>query len=221
MIEHAYERGIEQIELDEFVIDLKRQIQISKQDSHEQCPVERLTNVIDTNSYVRIHRFVWEWPQLIEKSFNPGPNSFLSATGCDNIPLEPRTIWRITDGIRELGVIVGKAKEAEYIAEELKQISGIVFGRQESIIHYLIRLYTMDSFLYKVVNHVMRNAEHSFGEFATEQDKTYARLLGPYCGLLSGCLKWCPPLDCHQAETILYRSANVTDKMIESYKQFI
>lgn len=66
------------------------------------------------------------------------------------------------------------------------------------------RLYTAESFLYKLVNSSLRN-----------NDMTKIDTLGPFCYLLYHRLR----LDRVRGDQILYRGMDLTDEMVNEYKQ--
>jgi hypothetical protein len=81
----------------------------------------------------------------------------------------------------------------------------------------------MESFLYKLINQVMREAEYYTTDtyevkFLHENDKTYERTLAPFCRLLWDYLNLNAPLVSH---IVLYRGATLTNDMINSYRKVI
>lgn len=68
------------------------------------------------------------------------------------------------------------------------------------------RLYTAESFLYKLVNSSLR-----------ENDMTKIDTLGPFCYLLYHRLR----LDRVRGDQILYRGMDLTDEMVDEYKQAV
>ena len=256
MIELAYQQNENPVELDDFWIDFTQQIRISKKDSDNQKHIKRVTNMSD--EYVREGRFVLEHPQLTTKSFETGGGAFLPATGVYMADINEELVENAVQGIEEVGAKLGKRKQAEFLANKLrkvkekwnKQWSGrkpekcspiwskarlkMECSNQEKyewekeVGECCATLYTIDSFFYKLVNQVMREAEKSIvldgwfhensrSKFASERDKNYGRILGPYCWILQKYL-WTVP---NEKDIIVFRSANLTNEMINDYKKHI
>lgn len=76
----------------------------------------------------------------------------------------------------------------------------------KEILEYAARLYTAESFLYKLINSTLRN-----------KDMSKLHNLGPFCYLLSHYLEQ----NEDRLNKIVYRSANLTDDMIKEYKQAV
>ncbi|CAF4582762.1 unnamed protein product, partial [Rotaria sp. Silwood2] len=113
-------------------------------------------------------------------------------------------------GIIEEGNKIGKRIQAEKLAKILmeKKDTGM-----EEVWKCCARLYSMEGFLYKILNETMR----LIGDKKYEQiwrDKVPT--LGPFCLLL-----WDNPFDNKTANrgTTLYRGANLSDELISSFKE--
>lgn len=221
IIESAYQQNKNEVELDDYCIDIGEQVQIMKQDSNKQRPIKRMTVKID--EYVRSERFTLQQPQLTNKSFSlksyiGGMSNFLYASGyartehLSDDELED-FVEKAAAGIEEEGTKLGKKTDAQFMANELRQQKGK--GKQK-IGECCIKLYTMESFLYKLFNQVMREAEvkdnHRFS-FVLDRDKNYGRTLGPYCSLLCIYLRITP---C-QKDIVVFRSVILTDEVIDDY----
>ncbi|CAF3409109.1 unnamed protein product [Rotaria socialis] len=217
MIEHAYQQGNDQVELDDFTIDFRSEIQISKRNSQEQYEIKRQIGLSDISDRVRVDRFVVEEAQCIEKSFYSLPKSFMNAILFYEGQVGPERVLEAIAGIRKVGALLGKAKQAECLANDFQETYGIYWGREDEIMDQVIRLYTMDNFLYKFINYFMRTADITTGAFENERDKMYGQLLGPYYSLLQESFH----RRRSEVDILLYRSANLTDDMIEEYKQYV
>jgi hypothetical protein len=116
-----------------------------------------VTKILD--EYVREERFTFEQPNRTRKSFS-------------------------TVGHCRRRYEIGKKNEAEWIANELRKVK---HKGEKEISECCVKLYTIESFLYKLVNKVLREAviekASAFSEFVSETDKNYGRTLGPYCWL--------------------------------------
>ncbi|CAF1281963.1 unnamed protein product [Didymodactylos carnosus] len=110
-------------------------------------------------------------------------------------PYKQKSIKRVTKidnsqfnkavmGILE-GEKLNKLHKAKWIANELKKVKE---KDEKEIGKCCIRLYTMKSFLYKLLNRVMREADYissnGYLMFVSERDKIYGRTFGPFCLLL-------------------------------------
>ncbi|CAF0981891.1 unnamed protein product [Didymodactylos carnosus] len=213
MIESAYKQKQSQVELNDVWINFNFEVQINKQDSNRQRPIKRITQ---GEEYIRQERYTLEEPQLTPKSFSSTDSSwckFLQAAGYFDTDISANALAeKAAAGIVEEGTKLGEKTDAEAMADALKKAKrkGI-----EEIRVCCARLYTMNSFLYKLINKVMRNAEVRYGRFVHESDKNYARTLGPYCYLL-----W-RYLYAKNRETgiVVFRCAELTKEMIDDYKK--
>ena len=253
MIEFAYQQNEKQVELDDFWIDFTGQIQMSKTEANKQESIKRVTELSD--GYVRGERFVLEQPQLTAKSFETGGGAFLPAAGFYQAKINEELVEKAAAGIEEEGAKLGRRKEAEFIANKLRKVKekwnkkwtgrkqekceGIWFEErhewdkeirewEKEIRECCVKLYTIESFLYKLVNKVMREAEkrmildgwfheNSTSEFESERDENYGRTLGPYCWILQKYL-WTAP---NEKGIVVFRSANLTNEMIDGYKKHV
>jgi hypothetical protein len=221
IIESAYQQNKNKVELDDYCINFSEQVQVMKPDSNKQRPIKRMT--VKRDEYVRSERFTLQQPQLTNKSFSlksyfGGMSSFLYASGyarnenLSNDELED-LLEKAAAGIEEEGTKMGKKTEAQFMANELRKQRG---QGKKKIGECCIKLYTMESFLYKLFNQVMREAEvkdnHGFS-FVLNRDKNYGRTLGPYCSLLCIYLHITP----RQKDIVVFRGVELTDEMIDDY----
>lgn len=221
MIQRAYEKGKTEIELDDFIINFKDQVHISKRNLDERFSIERRSNINKEYPIMRSDRFVLHEIRPIEKSFSVGAASFFSTMKTMEREYSPEVAIEIIESIRQAGKLIGKPIEGEYLSRRLKKVCGRFWGRESLIQSFIVHLYTMDSFIYRSVNHLMRTASVTCGEFKNEEDRKLAAIWGPYCALLKYCLTWHIPLVDGYSDLLLYRSANLTDKMIEEYRNYI
>jgi hypothetical protein len=99
-------------------------------------------------------------------------------------------------GIEEQGAKLGKQKEAEWIANELRKVKAE--GKKE-IGECCVKLYMMGSFLYELINRFEREAKlyghhwcDDFGiPYMSDRDAENYRTLKPYCVLLKNYLEGC------------------------------
>ncbi|CAF4147360.1 unnamed protein product, partial [Rotaria sordida] len=119
----------------------------------------------------------------------------------------PILIEKAACGIVEEGKYIGKPREAEKLAEMLreKKNAGV-----EEVWKLCAYIYTLESFLYKTLNAAMRLV----GDKEHEQVwRSKVRTLGPFCLLL-----WDDPFNTKlTAKKTLYRGASLTKEQIAAY----
>jgi hypothetical protein len=219
IIEEAFTNDEVHAILDDYHIDFKRQLQISNNDKSQQRPVKRMVCNID-DYHIREERFIftsinpkrpfgglygWISP-FIKKA-----TKYLDITR-DQLPsrdetIVPMVVEEAARGIVEEAKLIGKQCEGEKLAKILleKKQAGI-----KEVWKCCAYLYSLESFLYKRLNEIMR----LIGSEEHEQDwRNKVRTLGPFCLLL-----WDNPFDNNPTVrgTILYRGANFTDVLISS-----
>jgi hypothetical protein len=121
----------------------------------------------------------------------------------------PMIIEKAALGIIDEGKIIGKKREAEAIANQLLEKKNADIREIWKCCAYL---YTLESFLYKKSNEVMR----LIGSEQHEQIwRSKIRTLGPFCLLL-----WDNPFNRKLAKpgTILYRGTTLSNDMIALFK---
>lgn len=91
--------------------------------------------------------------------------------------------------------------DAQKVVEQLSKCRG-----EEEIGRCIVRLYSAESFLYKLVNATLRN-----------DDRSKMDTLGPFCWLLFKHIKGGKD----SIKTDLYRGATLTDEMIDEYKNAV
>ena len=233
MIESAYQQNKGQVELDDFSIDFKDRIQINNKDPNERKPIKRVTNTSD--GYVREGRFTLEH-SVNTASFRTQRSlqlacyqTFNMAAWLQRILITmppddklPEFVEKTAEGIEEQGAKLRKKKEAKWIADELRRVKGQ--GKKE-IGDCCVRLYTMESFLYELINRFQREAKLKTHNWSDDFDRQYMsvvdednyRTLHPYCVLLRDYLKGCP----QEKDIVVFRSAILTNEMIDNYKKHV
>lgn len=144
--------------------------------------------------------------KLLNNNFNGSNETFLFR--CPNLEsLEYGEIMRqALDGIRIEGIAIGHAKQAQWIVEYWMPVTK---ESLENICQACIRLYTMESFLYRLINTTLRN--NDFSKINT---------LGPFCYLLFQ-FNFVPEYQNLRFSGRVYRSAELTSTMIKKYKQAV
>jgi hypothetical protein len=92
-------------------------------------------------------------------------------------------------------------RQARLIANQLSNCKN---NSEHEILEQDVRLYTAETFLYKLVNSTLRN-----------EDMTKIDTLGVYCFILQGHL-WSP--EKNEEDITVYRGTNINEQMIEQYK---
>ena len=218
IIENAHQQNQKRVELDYFWIDFSKQLQVNKQDSNKQRPIRREIIHIPAKQ-IREHRFTLEQPKLDYKALNTSDpfRSFISNSGFDlssSEKIHAELVEKAAHGIEIEGAKLDKTQEAQRIANELR---GVKHKSIEEILECCVKLYTEDTFLYRLINKVMRQADMCKGMLLTQEDQEYGRTLGPYCGLLEKYLCDSP----NQEDITVYRCATLTNEMVDDYKKNI
>lgn len=233
MIEFAYQQNKNQVELDDISIDFKQAVQISNKDPNEKKPIKRITST--SNEYIREGRFTLEHSGntasfRTQRSYQLACyQTFNTAAWLQRILITmppddklPEFVEQTVKGIEEQGAKLGKKKEAEWIANELRTVKDQ--GKKE-IGECCVKLYTMESFLYELINRFQREARLRTHNWTDDFDRTYMsitdeenyRTLHPYCVLLNDYLKGCP----QEKDVVVFRSGTLTDTMIDNYKKHL
>jgi hypothetical protein len=221
MIEKAFTGGESHAILDDYHIDLKHNLQISNNDTNKQRPVKRM--VCDKDDKVlREERFLPN-PVAPDRPFG-GQYGFISPFIKEvvkdlnltrkQLPSKDKTVIpmiveKAAIGIIEEGKKIGKKCEAEEIAKQLLEKKN---ADMKEIWKCCAYLYTLESFLYKKSNEIMR----LIGSEQHEQVwRSKIRTLGPFCLLL-----WDNPFNRQLTKpgTILYRGAKLSDDLIDLFK---
>ncbi|CAF1378495.1 unnamed protein product [Rotaria sp. Silwood1] len=225
IIEDAYAKKLETVELDDYIIDLKNNIQKSKTDEMNQRPIKRMQDNVYGSELLRRDRFFLppqpaDIPSFLSHSapmgyyskflecwkkdvdhkvykMNLATNEFENAL---QIAVDAAT------GIIEEGTKLGKRCEAIWIADSLKSMKE---KSKAEICKHCAWLYTRECFLYKLLNKCLR-----------ESDLSKLRTLGPFSYLLDQYLK-------SESESrykhrglngTVYRGADLTPDMIKCYE---
>ncbi|CAF1396500.1 unnamed protein product [Rotaria sordida] len=220
IIEEAFQSKQQRALLDDYYIDFESNLQISNTDDYRQRPIKRVVRERQ-DKHLRETRFM-DLPVSTERSFG-GQYGWTSPFVIevrrdlklqpDDLPSKkpnmiPMLIEKAACGIVEEGKHIGKQREAEKLAKMLREKKN---AGMEEVWKLCVYLYTLESFLYKILNAAMRLV----GDKEHEQVwRSKVRTLGPFCLLL-----WDDPFN--QKVTIkktLYRGAELTKKQIAKYK---
>lgn len=210
IIEDAFHSGQENVELDQFVIDLLLCIQIDKFDKTKQNGIKRLTS-IQRRQRLQSDRFSLTEP-LRNQTFADSDDQgnfrgfawiwFEKQSQTNQLTLTD-ILLKTAQGILIEGERCGQTILAKKMSQKLLEIKD---ENKNLITQYCLQFYTDDIFLYKLVNTTLRETDHT--KFDT---------LGPFCYLL----KYIALLNLYPVylyEKIVYRSAQLDDKDIDQYR---
>ncbi|CAF1387813.1 unnamed protein product [Didymodactylos carnosus] len=204
IIEEAFngKSKTEPAELDNYWINVKNSIQISKSDQNKQRLIKRVLIKRNENEGLREERFFLPQP-LKPLSHDSGRDSdtFLSQWKKDKQLSDPEIVEQAALGIILEGKQLDKHRESQWLAEQLTAVKNQ--GRQE-IYNCCIMLYTIECFLYKLINKALR-----------ENDQSKVNTLGPFCYILFR--SWYT--DHNQYRLQLYRGVNIDPNTVKSYDQ--
>ena len=228
-IEECYQRNEFEIELNNFIINFNRNVQFKKDNQNNENAIKR--EEIDLNNYLREERF--SFPENPSKLFNNvnckySGSEFINQWGRKNCNIIKRVLDTDYDSIIALAIegivnvlfsyktymfiflflgilIEGRLLDKEFDAQQMVKQLQICHNRLDSL-ECVARLYSSNSFLYKLVNLTLR-----------DDDRTKIDTLGPFCYLLQ--------LHSHSTEhlnqKIVYRGMTLTNEMIEEYKKAV
>ena len=222
IIEEAYGKNWCEVLLDDYHINLKNSVQISNSNANSQRPVKRVQRRVSASE-----------PKLRETRFEVTPihpatpftdqGFFLGYMGeiftmfnisNSNELLEPENrrllIEKAANGIITEGKLLGKQKEAEWMAQ---QILNVIDEDNQKVWECCAHLYTMESFLYQKMNEYMRLC-------GDPQSKTIWKSKMQTFGPLAYILSMFTYAKTYE-EIYVYRGANLTDDLIKQFQDNI
>ncbi|CAF1639669.1 unnamed protein product [Didymodactylos carnosus] len=210
IIEDAYSKSLPYATIDEYMIDLRRFLQIESSDKTKQRQVRRTIGG-RRQECLREERFCYPETALVRSvaSYGSGDewcpfilnwlNSPLGKRYCLNIP---ECVEAAARGIIREGKLIGPRSEAEWIANQLITVKR---SSRKAISKLCVHLFTRDSFLYKLVNETLR-----------ENNNDKLETLGPYCYLLRDYGR-----TCEEYLGTVYRGVFYTPEIIQTYRDSI
>ncbi|CAF2844052.1 unnamed protein product [Rotaria sp. Silwood2] len=225
ILEQGFQENKSTVELDGYYCDLEKYIQMNKKDPNKQRPIKRISSVDINKRFRSKQRYILQKPELKPELAALGWTSawsrFLLAAGVFSVIKNEELTERVekaADGILEEGIKHDKQIEGKWIANELRKVK----DEDRTIIGLCcVKLFTIESFLYPLLNEVLRESEvqntgmECVHEFTTELGKSQGRTLGPFCSLLWFYLYENPS----QRLTYIYRTASLTEKNINDYEK--
>ncbi|UJR34357.1 hypothetical protein I4U23_021761 [Adineta vaga] len=204
IVENAFSKQFRKVELDDYIVDLDKLIQIDKQDISIKRSIKRHIHSSNETAPLRSERFYTS--QKLVKSLHGNDTNdrrFLNKVRKRFETLSTNEkLDKAADGIIQEGIGIGREIEAKWIAEQLHLIQEKSANEIEKC---LILLYTTESFLYRLINITLR-----------ENDQSKLDTLGPFIELLFH-------TDCSSSmckigySGELYRGAQLDDETIQSY----
>ncbi|CAF1605791.1 unnamed protein product [Didymodactylos carnosus] len=204
IIEEAFNEKskTELAELDNYWLNLKDSVQISKSDQNQQRPIKRVLIKKNENEGLREQRFFLPQPL---KPFNHDRGTdaytFLSQWKRGKQLSDAEIVEQAALGIILEGKQLDEHRESQWIAEKLTAVKN---QKREEIYNCCIMLYTMECFLYKLINKALR-----------ENDPSKVNTLGPFCYILFR--SWYVDKNDYHKE--LYRGVNADENMVKSYDE--
>ncbi|CAF1298923.1 unnamed protein product [Didymodactylos carnosus] len=190
-------------DLDNYLINLNEYIQINKSDPNRQRQIKRVLITKNETQGLREQRFFL--PPGLSKTFNTASRvdayDFLSQWKKHMELSNAEIVEHAAKGIIIEGKQLDKHCESQYIARQLLAVREK--DRQE-IYRCCIKLYTMECFLYKLINKALR-----------ENDTRKITTLGPFCYILLR--SWLNTKE--KQTTTLYRGMNIDDNQLQSYQE--
>ena len=193
-------------DLDGGHIDFHDQVQISNHSPSKPVVIKRMSEM--SNKYIRSERFRVDPSEFTAKPFSRNFHTFYQVAQAEKIP-KGDMIDRTARGHEEGGARIGKKKEAQVISNLFREMQG---KDEKQICECCLLLYTMESFLYQLLNKAMREAEIDEEppySLTSEDDRIPDDNLGPYRELLTNYLV-------HHGtrvlNTVLYRSATMCEE---------
>lgn len=218
IIEEAYQQNESEAILDDSHINFERMVQVSTINRAEQRPVKRITR----DEHER---------KVRDNRFSPIPNSSIKAFAddgstfdyVDRVEEKFQSFYGFGEELSRLkfieaaahGLVIearkaGKEREGKWMAQKLLNVKE---GTAEDVYPVCARLYSMDSFLYRKMNELMRSITDYGGDSKTVVDDSISTF-GPFIYLLAS---FSPPNE-NNCKTV-YRGALLSDAMVDQFQQ--
>jgi hypothetical protein len=206
--------------LDDYHIDFEHRIQISNDNKNKKRPVKRM-EMNRENRRLRKARFT---PNPISPS-----SSFHDLVGLEKIFIDSfmkqfkiksyndwenqkyEIVDKAMSGILYEGQLAGKQYEAKWINQQLEKVR----SKTKRIIGEMcVYLYSLESFLYKILNQTMRLIGDKDHENVW---RSKLETLGPFAFLLFYYLSY--ENTTHRTGTTIYRGAQLSNEMLAEYRR--
>lgn len=214
IIEKAFQNKQKTVSLGDYYINFEydTMFQIHKTDRHRQRPIRRCEQKSSTRIAKRKDRFSFQ-DKLGSKTFgntgvcmSPFVEEWIRRN--PNYKFQEETIEQLATGLEQEGIAVGEADHGKFIALEIRQHKHEL---RSKIAEYCVRLYTEDSWIYRLVNLTLR-----------EGDMSKVNTLGPFCCFVRNYLHASQKEDEDvDEEIIVYRGMHLESNDIQMYKNCI
>lgn len=222
IIEEAYQKKSPEVLLDEYHINFKNMVQISNKNESHQRPIKRADrSQLSSQVKLREERFTANpihpaTPFADQRALLSFNNEFykiydiIEDTSLNKPETRRMMVEKAAEGIITEGKLVGKQKEAEWMAQELLKAKN---STDKELWEVCAHLYTMESFLYKKMNEYMRLCGD---KSQLDVWKRKIATFGPLAYLIS-MLTYNPDYK----KLYVYRGANLSDDLIQKYRDNI
>ena len=206
--------------LDDYHIDLEHRVQIANDDKTKQRSVKR-KELDREDGRLREARFMSD-PIAPGSSFHDLVglrkifiDTFMNKSGIPSVndweKQKQQIVKKAMAGILHEGRLAGKQSEAKWINEQLEQVQN---KSKREIGEVCVYLYSLESFLYKTLNHIMR----LIGDKAHENLwRSKLETLGPFAFLLFYYIS--SENVTHRTGATVYRGAQLSEEMISEYQR--
>ncbi|CAF1407575.1 unnamed protein product [Didymodactylos carnosus] len=205
IIEEAFNQKnkIKLAELDNYSINLNDSIQISKSDPNKQRQIKRVLTSRNESQGLREERFFLtpELSRTFTDDWGKEAYIFLSQWKEDKELSDAEIVEQAANGIIIEGKKLGQHSDSQYLARQLIAVKN---KTREKIYKCCIQLYTIECFLYKLINKALR-----------ETDTSTINTLAPFCYILFR--SWLKTDTKHAAE--LYRGVKFDQNTLNSYAE--
>lgn len=218
IIEDTHQQHKSEAVLDDFYIDFKRLLRISNTHDVDRFPIKR-TIRDDNETRVRKNRF----PPLSITSIKAFADDSFTFDYVDKIEEKFKSFYEFDEeicrqkfieaaahGLLIEGERAGKKREGEWMAQQLLNVKE---GTENELYPVCARLYSMDSFLYRKLNELLRLITNYNGDNIKTVDDSMSTF-GPFIYLLAS---FSPPDECNCK--VVYRGALLSDHMIDQFQQ--
>ncbi|CAF1443690.1 unnamed protein product [Rotaria sp. Silwood1] len=226
MIEEAYQKKLPEALIDDYHLDFKKSLQISNSNPNNQRPVKRISrdgmtieprlrearfmpNPIHSATPFAEHRFFLGLIGEVFKQFNVHDSQALETPANRRLLIE-----KAAEGIIIAGKLIGKEKEAEWTAQQLRNV---IDESDQQLWQCCAHLCTMESFLYKKMNEYMRLCGN---QSKLNLWKSKMVTFGPFAYLLQA-LTFKNKGTNEYSKFYFYRGANLSDDLIQQYRDNI
>ena len=215
IIEDAYQKKLEKssslVELGDKIIDFREGLQFSQTETIVKTRQIKREEVSITALSLRDERFHYaDNLQIITDIFAQQQTQSIGSCWYYDSSLKPHehhlseVIELIVDGITKEGTLLNETYQTQLMGTRLRNVD---MKSEEEIYACCVHLYTLNSFLFRLINLSLRN-----------EDRNKIDTRGPYCFILSWGFYNSHIVEENNALTV-YCGCTSTDEIIEGYKR--